>query len=811
MSKKLIIVESPGKVKTIKKILGSEYDVKASVGHVIDLPKKGLGVDVAAGFQPAYEVIPDKQPVIDDLKKSAKKASRVYLAPDPDREGEAISWHLATELGIPLDSQCRITFNAITQRNIEKALEEPRLIDIDKVNAQQSRRILDRLVGYNLSPYLWRRVSKGLSAGRVQSVALRLICEREEEITRFVPQEYYTIDAFYPDPKGAPEPPDGADIAEAPGFFKARLDKIDGKPAKIENGEAARRVVEELNRDPHAVAKVARREKKKSPLPPFITSTLQQEAARRFGFTPTRTMQVAQKLYEGIELDKRGPVGLITYMRTDSLRVEDEAIEAARATIGAKYGAKYLPEGKRVYKAKKGAQDAHEAIRPVDAALLPEEVKGALSAYEWKLYDLIWKRFIASQMEDAIFDVLTIEIAAGDKSLKLTGEKQRFAGFAKVWRTDEREKENGGGEDEESFRSETMPDVAEGTALAVREVRSEQKFTQPKPRYTQASLIKVLEEDGVGRPSTYATIVKTIQDRGYVDLVEKKFRATDLGIITNTVLGRSFDDIVNVEFTAKMEEELDKIEAGEKDWVKVLREFYDPFAAKLKEVAKAVSKMQTKTDVVCTECGSPMLVTFSSTGKFLTCAKYPECKATQNIPPDYLVFPGYYEEDMTLKIDATLAEHRKTRADARAEAKVIGTCEKCGKPMVEKMGRFGLFAACSGYPECKNTKAIPKTIGVPCPNEGCTGDVVVRKSRTGKIFYSCTRYSKDGTGCEFVSWDRPIPEKCPECGSFLVTKKSKKGEESVCSKKECKFRRAVAPAPAEAGAAFSDSAEEGGE
>lgn len=784
--KSLIIVESPGKIKTIKKILGGNFEVKASMGHVIDLPERDLGVDVKNNFEPKYEVIPKKDKVIEDLQKEVARCDRVYLAPDPDREGEAISWHLARALKLDVNASMRITFNAITPKVVLEALEHPKPIDMNKVNAQQGRRVLDRLVGYELSPLLWRKLQKGLSAGRVQSVAVLLVCKREEEIAKFVKEEYWLVDSVFQKPQGE--------------TFKSRLFKFDKKAPKISNAEEAAKVAKICAEQSYRVAKVVNKEKRKRPSGPFITSTLQQEASRVLNFPPSKTMKVAQKLYEGIEVEKGNTVGLITYMRTDSYRVVPEAVAEARSFIREKYGEEYLPASERVYKSKSQAQDAHEAIRPAEVANTPEKLKKHLTADEYRLYNMIWKRFVASQTADALFDSVTVEIGSERAVFKSVGETLKFSGFLALYdieaqNAEEKEVENESEGDEEAIVSGRLPRLVENEPLAVKEITPQQKFTKEPPRYTTASLIKSLEELKIGRPSTYATIVKTILDRNYVELKEKKFFATDIGMATSVLLESYFTDLINVEFTAKMEDELDSIEDGKKDWREVLSEFYSPFHEKLAYADGNIKKMNMQTDVLCDKCKNPMVLLFSARGKFLACPKFPYCRNTRNIPQDFVVFnSGMFRADAvkTLLIKERLEEFEKRSAESQPEAgqpgaEAMGKCEKCGSDMVLKSGKFGQFIACSGYPKCKNAKPIQKDIGVPCPKPGCAGRVAVKKSKRGRIFYSCTEYPK----CDFVSWDRPSGELCPDCGAHTVVKVAKKGSKITCSNKECGYKRDI--------------------
>lgn len=779
VGKSLIIVESPGKIKTIKKILGSNFEVKASMGHVIDLPTRTLGVNKKKNFEPEYEVIPKKDKVIEELKREVEKVENVFLAPDPDREGEAIAWHLARALNLNLDSYNRVTFNSITPKAVSEAIENPTKINIDKVNAQQGRRILDRLVGYELSPLLWRKLQKGLSAGRVQSVAVLLVCQREEEIAKFIKEEYWLIDGIFQ-----------KKTAES---FKSQLIRFKGKKPKITNSAEAGEIVEACRSLEYKVLKTINREKLKRPPAPFITSTLQQECSRYLNFAPNRTMKVAQKLYEGVEIEKGNVVGLITYMRTDSYRVVPEAIAEAREFIKNNYGKEYVPAKERFFKTKAAAQDAHEAIRPTDIKNTPEKMKAHLTNDEYRLYNMIWKRYVASQSADAVFDSVAVELGNDQVIFKSIGETLKFPGFLTLYDIsveDEKEKKNDEAENDEEGEifNGRLPKLTEGEVLSMKEIIPEQKFTKEPPRYSTATLIKTLEELKIGRPSTYATIVNTILDRNYVEIKEKKFFATDIGIAASVLLKGYFNDLINVEFTAKMEEELDKIEEGQKDWHEVLSEFYSPFSEKISYADKNLKRLNVMTDCSCEKCKSPMTVVFSEKGRFLACSKYPNCRSTRNIPNDFVIFEkGIFDiKEPKIVINERLTAYEKQNQVVRetAEQTVMGKCEKCGKDMVLKKGPYGEFMACSGYPACRNAKPIKKDIGINCPKDGCAGKIMVRKSKKGRIFYSCTEYPK----CDFVSWDRPTGENCPECGSFLIVKVSKKGDKTACSNKECSYK-----------------------
>lgn len=750
MAKNLVIVESPAKSKTLVRFLGKDFDVMSTVGHIVDLPKSKIGVDVDNNFEPEYIVIKGKEKVIAELKKAAKKAETIYLAPDPDREGEAIAWHVANTLKNTKSTFKRVTFNEITASAVRQAFEHPRDIDYNLVNAQQARRVLDRLVGYSVSPFLWKTIARNLSAGRVQSVALRLVCEREVEIAAFVPQEYWQIQAMLAN--------------HADEQFSASLVRIDDKTVVkagdeskskvvIRTEQDASRIVAELRKQSYAVDSITRSERTRRPLPPFITSTLQQEAAKVYGFSPKQTMSTAQKLYEGIEIGREGQTGLITYMRTDSTRVSNEALGAVREFIDQEYGKQYLPAKAVHYSAKKQAQDAHEAIRPTYMNLPPAKVKKHLTAQQYKLYSLIWNRFVASQMQPAIYAVETVDITAGRFMLRASAQKLTFDGFLKIYHDEKEPDENGNGN---GNGVETLPDLSEKEQLNLVDLKPSQSFTKPPARYSEASLVKRLEADGIGRPSTYASIISTIKDRKYVDLREKKLFPTDLGIAVNKILVESFPDIFNVTFTAEMERELDLVEEGTDDWVKVLSQFYKPFSSTLKELKgreKAIKDSMTeKTDIRCEECGGSMVIKWGRNGRFLGCENYPECRSTRPLP----------EEE--------------------AQSKTDQKCEKCGSDMVIKTGRFGRFLACSAYPKCRNTK--PLTLGIPCPRPGCNGEITERQTKTKRLFYGCTNYPK----CNFASWDKPVNTPCPACKNpYMVQKITKaKGEYLLCP--ECKHQ-----------------------
>ena len=681
MSEKLVIVESPSKATTIKKYLGKGYNVVASMGHVIDLPKSQLAIDVENNFEPKYITIRGKGDLIKSLKKDAKNASKIYLATDPDREGEAISWHLANTLGIDVNSKCRITFNEITKKAVTAAIKEPRSIDENLVNAQQARRVLDRIVGYKISPILWKKVKKGLSAGRVQSVATRLICDREDEINSFVEQEYWTIDA---------------NLLKAKKKIVAKFYGINGKKKDISTEKEALSVADAVKNEKFIVSSVKKSKKKKSSPPPFITSTLQQEAGKKLGFTTARTMQAAQQLYEGINIKGKGHVGLITYMRTDSLRLSDDAVADARKYIEENYGKENLPTSVKIYKTKKSAQDAHEAIRPSEAFITPDSIKSSLTNDQYKLYKLIWERFIACQMKDAIYDQVTANIDAGKYNFKATGTTVDFAGFSALYTESK--------DIEEEKISKLVP-LEEGEELTISEIIPDQHFTQPPMRYTEASLVKALEEMGIGRPSTYAPTISTIIARGYVVRNKKNLVPTELGMIINSLMTEHFEKIVDVDFTADMEENLDKIEEGNIKWQNVIGKFYDPFIKTVEKAEEVIGDIEIKDE----------------------------------------------------------------------ESDVV--CDKCGAMMVYKHGKFGKFLACPSFPNCRNTKAIVKEIGIKCPD--CGASVIEKKSKRGKIFFGCTNYPD----CSFTSWDRPTEGKCPDCGSLMYEKLTR-GNKKYCPKCE---------------------------
>ncbi len=757
MSKSLIIVESPAKARTLKKYLGKDYDVKASVGHIRDLPVSKLGVEIEKDFSPQYVTIKGKGKIISDLKKAAKKADVIYLAPDPDREGEAIAWHIAHTLKSAKKPIHRALFHELTKKAILAAIENATSIDQGKFEAQQARRILDRLVGYQISPLLWEKVRRGLSAGRVQSVAVRMICDREAAIEAFKSEEYWTIGEEL--------------LGDNPPSFISKLDKISGRKAKVPNETEAQEIVAALTKAEHTVANVEKKERRRYPSPPFITSTMQQDANRKLRYPAKRTMGLAQKLYEGIELGDRGPVGLITYMRTDSTRINNEALAEVRDFIQQAYGSDQLPAKPAFYKSAKSSQDAHEAIRPTDVNLTPDKVAPYLDKGLLNLYTLVWKRFVASQMCPAIFDQTTISIKADKYLLKTHGSILRFKGFMTLYveSSDENGKNGSGKANPLDKESPLIPDVKAGDTLKVLKLDPKQHFTQPPPRYSEATLVKALEENGVGRPSTYAAIISTIQDKEYVQQQQRKFSPTDLGRLVNDLLVEHFPSILDIEFTASMESKLDKIEAGESNCTKVLKGFYGPFEKTLsaaKQEMKSIKKQGIPTDLPCKLCDGSLVIKWGKTGEFLACENYPTCKHTQNFKKD--------ENGTIIPIE-------------REEPEESGeTCEKCGKPMVFKHGRFGKFLACSGYPECKHIRS--QTTGVKCPEKDCDGELVQKISKKGKVFFSCNRFPK----CRYATWDKPVPKKCPQCGKpFLLEKQTKKGTFLNCSDSDCGFSEQI--------------------
>ncbi|CAM3740956.1 type I DNA topoisomerase [Mesobacillus thioparans] len=686
MSEFLVIVESPAKAKTIERYLGKKYKVKASMGHLIDLPKSQMGIDTENNYNPKYITIRGKGPVLKELKTAAKKAKKVYLAADPDREGEAIAWHLAQSLAVDVHSDCRVVFNEITKDAIKESFKHPRAINMDLVDAQQARRALDRLVGYNISPLLWKKVKKGLSAGRVQSVALRMIIDREKEIAAFEPEEYWTI---------------GAEFLKGKNAFEASFYGIGKQKAELKSEDDVKNILKQVKGNKFSVDSVTKKERKRNPAPPFITSSLQQEAARKLNFRAKKTMMLAQQLYEGIDLGKEGTVGLITYMRTDSTRISELAQGEAREYIIGEYGEKFVQTEPRKEKKQSNAQDAHEAIRPTSTLKVPEKIKEFLSRDQYRLYKLIWERFVASQMASAVMDTMSVDLRNGEITFRATGSKVKFPGFMKVYVE--------GSDDQVEEKDKFLPDLKEGDEVTKKDIEPKQHFTQPPPRYTEARLVRTLEEMGIGRPSTYAPTLDTIQKRGYVSLDNKRFVPTELGEVIHELMIEFFPEILDLEFTAKMEENLDHVEEGKINWVKVIDDFYRDFEKSLEVAEKEMQEIEIK--------------------------------------------------------DEPAGED----------------CDQCGSPMVFKMGRYGKFMACSNFPECRNTKAIVKDIGVKCPK--CEeGNIIERKSKKRRIFFGCDRYPE----CDFLSWDKPLARKCPKCENMLVEKKLKKGVQVQCT--ECDYK-----------------------
>ncbi len=753
----LVIVESPSKASTIKGYLGSNYKVIASKGHVRDLPKSILGVDIENNFEPHYINIRGKGDLIKEIKKEAKAANKIFLATDPDREGEAISWHLATALGIPVEKTLRVSFNEITKPAVRAAIKEPREIDMNLVNAQQARRILDRIVGYKLSPFLWKNVKSGLSAGRVQSVATRIIVEREEEIRNFVPVEYWTIDAEL-------------SAGEQGGFAVHFYGDENGK-IKLCSKEDSDKVVNAVKNGEFTVKSIKRAKRKKSPAPPFTTSTMQQEAARKLGFQSQRIMRIAQELYEGINIGSQngGVQGLITYMRTDSLRVSSVAQEAAKEYISGKYGDKYCPSSPRNYKMKKGAQDAHEAIRPSRVDIEPSMIKKYVTSDQYKLYKLIWERFIASQMESATLATVNAEFESAGYIFRTGGYTVEFPGYMAVY--EESEDESAATADEPKEQKDIkLPDIYEGQKLGCKEIYPAMHFTEPPARYNDASLVKFLEEKGIGRPSTYTTIISTIITRNYVKREGKALVPTPVGEVTNKLMLESFPDVVDYKFTAKMEKDLDSVEAGKLEVNDILSGFWKDFekdldaaSEKIKEEAPQIPV--EKTDIICEKCGSVMVVKNGRYGSFAACPNYPQCKNTKPLQP--LQTAEKSEEEKT--------EKKVIVADFK--------CEKCGSDMVQRTGKYGTFFACSQYPACNFTKQKTKDIGVPCPK--CGSKIVMKNGRNKTVFYSCEKYPE----CDFSSWDLPTNDKCPDCGEILFRKKGQ--SLLVCHNKTCGYKQQV--------------------
>jgi DNA topoisomerase-1 len=805
MAKALVVVESPAKAKTINKYLGRDYKVMASMGHVRDLPKSKLGVDIDRGFEPEYEVIPGRKKVVKEIKEAAKTAETIFIATDPDREGEAIGWHLAEELGGQKRRIRRLMFNEITKKAVVAALENPKEIDHRMVDAQQARRVLDRLVGYKISPLLWDKVRRGLSAGRVQSVALKLVCDREDEIDSFVSEEYWNIFARL--------------AGALPPEFEAKLHKRGGEAVRVRTAEESHAIAAALSAADFIVSSVTTKERRRHAPPPFITSKLQQ-AAR---FPVKKTMLLAQQLYEGIDLPGEGSVGLITYMRTDSTRVSEQALTEVREWIGTTHGPDFVPEKPNFFRAKADAQDAHEAIRPTSLQYDPEKVRAYLSPDQYSLYRLIWNRFVASQMTPAVYDETIVDVTAGEYLLRVRGSVPKFSGWLAVYGQTaggpEQEPTSApeSGDSDEEATSGILPPLAEGDRLELQGIREDQKFTQPPARYTEATLVKALEENGIGRPSTYASIIGVLQTREYVHKTEGRFKPTLLGrMLVKELLSPSFDDILDVEYTAKMEEQLDRIEEGHADYESTLESFYKKFAKDLKRAAREMVNLKegVPTVEICDRCGSPMLKKVGKFGPFLACSRYPECEGTRELePPDtgeedldetcencgrpmivkrgrfgqFLACTGYPECKTTRKLIAT----RQGMTAAKPDQILEERCPRCGSNLVIKQGRFGEFTACTNYPQCRYVKQ--KSTGVACPQCGA-GEIVERKSRRGRVFYGCSSYPD----CDFTLWNRPLAEKCPKCGApYLVERITKRhGHQVLCSSETCDYVRSEELTPA---------------
>lgn len=758
MDKPLVIVESPTKIRTIKRYLGNGYNVAATVGHIKDLPAKEMGIAIEDGFKPQYRTIPGKQKVVQSLKKAAGNARDIYLAPDPDREGEAIAWHAAEVLKKKGRNFHRVLFHELTRNAILAAISAPESLNAHKYEAQQARRILDRLVGYNVSPLLWRKVKRGLSAGRVQSVAVRIICERERAIQAFEPQEYWSITASL--------------LADNPPPFDAKLVRKNGDKIQVTNEKQALAIVQALSQNPFVVEKVLKKTRKRNPLPPFITSKLQQEAIRKLHFTARKTMTVAQQLYEGISLGAGEPTGLITYMRTDSTRIAAEAANQALSFIRSRIGEDYAIPGPRFFKNRKKVQDAHEAIRPTSVDHTPDKMAPYLSADQLKLYRLIWQRFVASQMKEAFIDQKSISIRCGVYLFSASGSSIKFPGFMKLYQSADDEIES-------RRRKEAiqLPEIAEGAVLNCRQLTPKQHFTTPPPRFSEASLVKELEENGIGRPSTYASILSIIRGKGYVELVKGYFHPSELGFVVNDLLVSSFPDIFDVDFTARMEDELDRIEAGNARALEALSRFYSAFKRSLDSATERMLSMKATglpTEITCPACGQHELrIKMGKNGLFLACSGYPECRFTRN-----------YTRNAKGQIEFNSAPNGKASDEK---------CALCGRPMLIKEGRYGTFLACSGYPECKHTQSLNgkgQDTGIGCPRPTCSGTLVQRTSRRGRTFYGCSRFPD----CDFAMWDKPVEKRCPQCDApFLVQRSTKKeGVYVACMREECGYREPVA-------------------
>jgi DNA topoisomerase-1 len=754
LGKPLVVVESPTKVKTLKKYLGNHYRVVATVGHIKDLPKKEMGIDIETGFKPIYQIIPGKEKIIRSLKQAARDSSEIYLAPDPDREGEAIAWHASEILRKKGVAFYRVLFHELTQNAIQKAIDAPEPLNSHKYEAQQARRVLDRLVGYHISPLLWKKVKRGLSAGRVQSVAVRIICERERQIQAFEPEEYWTITAFL--------------NAGSPPIVTAKLVKKAGNRIKIKDERECLDILNELKGIPFKIEDVREKTVKQNPAPPFNTSKLQQEAIRKLHFSAKKTMNIAQQLYEGIELGPGEPVGLITYMRTDSVRISQEAASEAQSLIKERFGPDFALEQPRMFKNSKKAQDAHEAIRPTSVFNTPEMTAPYLSKDQFSLYQLIWKRFVASQMKEAIIDKVTASIFADEYQFVATGSSVRFPGFISLYQSTDEESRD---------EKEMLPPLSKSTILSVEKLDPKQHFTLPPPRFSEASLVKELEENGIGRPSTYATILTTIRDKGYVELIKGYFHPSELGFIVNDLIVESFSDLVNVDFTAKMEDHLDQIETAEMNYLKMLSEFFKNFQEQMEKAAFGMLNLKgvgLPTPLSCPKCRSQLHIKVGKNGHFLACEAYPKCNYTSN-----------YSRNEKGEIVPAESPPVETSTE---------TCDKCGRAMVKKQGKFGVFLACSGYPECKNTRSInsngpDKETGVNCPAQGCNGRLLKKASKRGKVFYGCNRYPN----CTFALWERPVDQKCPKCrADFLVEKATKReGAFLACLTTGCGYKEKI--------------------
>lgn len=755
MPKPLVVVESPTKVRTIKKYLGKQYNVAATVGHIKDLPAKEIGINIEEGFKPKYTNIPGKQKVIKSLRQAAGDTAEIYLAPDPDREGEAIAWHTAEILKKKGRTFYRVLFHELTKNAIHEAMKSPDKLNQNKYEAQQARRILDRLVGYQISPLLWRKVKGGLSAGRVQSVAVRIICERERAIQAFEPEEYWSITAHLED--------------RDPPTFTAKLVKKNGKKIIIPDEETSNSIVEELAEEQFVVEKIRKKTIKRNPSPPFTTSKLQQEAIRKLRFSARKTMIVAQQLYEGIELSPGEPEGLITYMRTDSTRISKDAAMEALKLVQEKFGDEYTLQKPRFFKNRKKAQDAHEAIRPTSVFNTPEQIKPFLSKDQFALYELIWKRFVASQMKQALVNKISISIAAGSYLFSASGSSVAFPGFMTLYMTTDDKIES-----ESQKAKDDFPELSEGRILKLNKLEPKQHFTIPPPRFSEASLVKELEENGIGRPSTYAAILSTIREKGYVDLVKGYFKPNELGFIVNDLLVKSFPDVFDVEFTATMENDLDRIESAEVNYSEILTQFYDAFKKELEAASTgmlSVKGIGFPTDLSCPQCHHRLHIRMGRNGQFLGCSNYPKCTYTRNYTRD--------EKGVIHSIEPS--------SDQTSDR----ICDECGQPMLIKEGRYGTFYACSGYPDCKktlstNSNSSGEKTGVDCPEQDCNGELVQRSSKRGKIFYGCSRFPE----CTFATWDKPVAKECPECGAkFMVEKTTKKqGTFLTCNTKGCGFK-----------------------